>query len=347
MKGMSNIYNYRQPGSYYVEPPQHNFSNVNTDDSAYHSSELISTPTSTSSFSKIELKDYGPTPFVINIEEATKQNDNFRTALWTGNHLQLTLMSIPVKGEIGLEIHPNLDQFIRIEEGQGLVKMGDKKDFLEFQEKVYDDYAFIIPAGKWHNLMNTGNKPIKLYSIYAPPQHPYGTVHITKEQAEAEEKEHIYNNEKEQITPANNHFGAQASKLDTDLTLTDMLIYAIQDEFLAKKRYLLAMEKFGSQRPFINIYSAEENHIRYLMPLFKKYNVELPTDKSNEYVKIPANIKESIKDGIQGEVENIAMYERFLKENIPGDVKTIFNFLRNASKNHLQAFQRTLANTKG
>ena len=138
----------------------------------------------------IKLRDYGPEPFAVNINEVTKQNDNYRTALWTGKHLQLTLMSIKVGGDIGLEVHPHLDQFIRIEEGQGIVKMGDRKDRLDFQEKVYDDFAFIIPAGKWHNLINTGNKPIKLYSIYAPPQHPYGTVHETKADAEAAEEEH-------------------------------------------------------------------------------------------------------------------------------------------------------------
>lgn len=132
----------------------------------------------------IRLKDYGPEPFVINIEEATKQNNNFRTALWTGKHLQLTLMSINPGEDIGLEIHPNLDQFLRIEEGQGIVKMGDKKDRLDFQANVRDDFAFIIPAGKWHNLINTGNRPLKLYSIYAPPQHPFGTVHKTKKDAE-------------------------------------------------------------------------------------------------------------------------------------------------------------------
>ncbi len=136
----------------------------------------------------IKLKDYGREPFVVNIEEATKQNDAFRTALWTGRHLQLTLMSIKVGEDIGLEIHPNLDQFIRIEEGQGIVKMGDKKDRLDFQESVQDDFAFIIPAGKWHNLVNTGKKPLKLYSIYAPPQHPFSTVHETKADAQAAEE---------------------------------------------------------------------------------------------------------------------------------------------------------------
>jgi mannose-6-phosphate isomerase-like protein (cupin superfamily) len=136
----------------------------------------------------LELRDYGPNPFVINIEDATKQNTNFRTALWTGTHLQLTLMSIDVGGEIGLENHPYLDQFIRIEEGQGLVLMGDRQDRLDFRQNVSDDFVFIIPAGKWHNLINTGNKPIKLYSIYAPVQHPYGTIHQTKAESDAAEE---------------------------------------------------------------------------------------------------------------------------------------------------------------
>ena len=135
----------------------------------------------------IKLRDYGPEPFAVNIEEATKQNDTYRTALWTGNHLQLTLMSINVGEDIGLEIHPHTDQFIRIEEGEGLVKMGDRKDNLNFQKRVQDDFAFIIPAGKWHNLINTGSRPIKLYSIYAPPQHPWGMVHETKADSEAAE----------------------------------------------------------------------------------------------------------------------------------------------------------------
>jgi mannose-6-phosphate isomerase-like protein (cupin superfamily) len=131
--------------------------------------------------------DYGPQPFVINIEEATEQNNAFRTALWTGSHLQLTLMSINAGDEIGLEIHPNTDQFIRIEEGQGLVRMGDRMDDLYFQARVFEDYAIVIPAGKWHNLINTGNRPLKLYSIYAPPQHPRGTVHLTRAEAMAAE----------------------------------------------------------------------------------------------------------------------------------------------------------------
>lgn len=130
------------------------------------------------------IKDYGPNPFVVNINKITKRNDTYRTALWTGEYLQLTLMSINPGDDIGLEIHPDHDQFIRIEEGQGIVKMGDTKDKLNFQERVYDDYVILIPAGKWHNLINTGSKPLKLYSIYAPPEHPRGTVHKTKADAE-------------------------------------------------------------------------------------------------------------------------------------------------------------------
>ncbi len=136
------------------------------------------------------LTDYGAEPFVVDIEEVTKQNHTFRTALWTGNHLQVTVMSINVGEDIGLEIHPTLDQFLRIEEGEGLVQMGDSKDKLDFEEKVSDGYAIVVPAGKWHNVTNTGNQPLKLYSIYAPPQHPYGTVHETKAIAMAAEEGH-------------------------------------------------------------------------------------------------------------------------------------------------------------
>lgn len=136
----------------------------------------------------ITLKDYGPQPFVINIEKATKQNKNFRTALWTGKHLQLTLMSLLPGEDIGLEIHPNIDQFIRIEHGQGIVKMGEQRERLNFQQRVFEDFVFIIPANTWHNLINTGSEPLKLYSIYAPPQHPFGTVHTTKAESEAAEE---------------------------------------------------------------------------------------------------------------------------------------------------------------
>lgn len=134
-----------------------------------------------------DLRDYGPTPIVVNIEKATKENDTFRTALWTGSHLQLTLMSINVGDEIGLEIHPDTDQFIRIEQGEGLVKMGYRKDDLSFQKRVDSENAIIVPAGTWHNVINAGNIPLKVYSIYAPPHHPKGTVQKTRADAMAAE----------------------------------------------------------------------------------------------------------------------------------------------------------------
>lgn len=137
--------------------------------------------------SQLELKDFGPRPYVVNIEEATVQNANFRTALWTGEHLQLTLMSIPVGGEIGLEVHTGLDQFLRVEEGRGRVEMGETEDDLGFEQEIGDDWVVLVPAGMWHNISNVGSTPLKIYSIYAPPEHPHSTVHATKADSDAAE----------------------------------------------------------------------------------------------------------------------------------------------------------------
>lgn len=135
-----------------------------------------------------KLTDYGSKPFVVNINEAAKRNNTYRTAIWTGTHLQVTLMSIDVRDDISLEVHPDHDQFLRIEEGQGFVQMGSSKDQLNFERYVGKDSAIMIPAGTWHNVTNTGNIPLKLYSIYAPPEHPFGTVHVSKEGAIAAEE---------------------------------------------------------------------------------------------------------------------------------------------------------------
>ncbi|WP_312700430.1 cupin domain-containing protein [Sedimentibacter sp.] len=129
--------------------------------------------------------DFGPEPFTVNIEYATIQNPFYRRALWTGSNLQLTLMCIPPYGEIGLEMHPQTDQFLRLEEGQGIVKMGNSRERLDFQKTVYRNEAVIVPAGTWHNIINTGFMPLKLYTIYAPPHHPHGTIHRTKAEADA------------------------------------------------------------------------------------------------------------------------------------------------------------------
>lgn len=124
--------------------------------------------------------DFGPNPLVIDLDEIVSENETFRTALWTGTHMQLTMMNIPVGGEIGLELHEDVDQFIKIEDGYGTVMMGTSKNNLSESADVSDDSAIIIPAGTWHNLKNTGDEALKLYSIYAPPHHPFGTVQQTK-----------------------------------------------------------------------------------------------------------------------------------------------------------------------
>ena len=128
--------------------------------------------------------DYGPHPFVVDINKSTLHNENFRTTLWTGKHLQLTLMNIKSGDDIGLEVHPHVDQFLRIEEGQALVMMGDHKNHLNFRQPAFTGFAVFVPAGTWHNIINTGKGPLKLYSIYAPPNHPRGAVHPTKAIAE-------------------------------------------------------------------------------------------------------------------------------------------------------------------
>lgn len=135
----------------------------------------------------VPVCDYGPDPFITNINKAARQNDKYRTALWTGQHLQLTLMSIPVGGAIGLEVHPDTNQFLRIESGSGMAMMGPAENRLYYQRPVCEGNAVFVPAGTWHNVLNTGDCPLKLYTLYAPPHHPRGTVQATKAAADREE----------------------------------------------------------------------------------------------------------------------------------------------------------------
>ena len=131
-----------------------------------------------------EIRDYGCEPFIFNVNHATNMNENFRTVLWTGRDMQLTLMSIPVCSDIGEEMHTDVDQFLCIESGRARVYIGSCRNDLKDMGCVDENYAIIIPAGTWHNIVNVGNRPLKVYSLYAPPQHPRGTVHKTKEDAE-------------------------------------------------------------------------------------------------------------------------------------------------------------------
>ncbi|KKB33390.1 Mannose-6-phosphate isomerase [Bacillus thermotolerans] len=197
MKGLRKVYYvpYMYPYQYphYVTEPLYNHGRTSSYPSYPHQAghaDRFDSFRSSKGKAGMPLTDYGPNPFVVNINKAAKQNDTYRTALWTGNHLQVTLMSLNPGEDIGLEVHSDVDQFLRIEQGQGVVQMGKNKDHLNFRRRVQDDSAIIIPAGTWHNLMNTGNTPLKLYSIYAPPNHPAGTIHVTKAEAMAVEEDH-------------------------------------------------------------------------------------------------------------------------------------------------------------
>lgn len=155
----------------------------------------------------------------------------------------------------------------------------------------------------------------------------YGTQ-ITTDTTVVDHQENIIN------------YGAQAAKNDSALTLEDMLTYSMQDEYLARMEYRMIMDKYGEQRPFSNIILSEEKHISMLTNLFNNYHLSIPEDLSANYVTHPSSLNQAYEDGVTAELENIAMYDRFLQENIPQDVENVFIALRDASKNHLSAFQR-------
>lgn len=127
---------------------------------------------------------HGPNPYVANVAQEAMKNTNYRTAFWTGEYAQMTLMSIPVDSDIGLEIHEDTDQIIRIEQGMAMVEMGDYEDQLDYQLEVRRGDTIFVPAGTWHNVINIGRMPLKLSAIYAPPHHPAGTIHRTKQDAQ-------------------------------------------------------------------------------------------------------------------------------------------------------------------
>ncbi|MCX6814836.1 MAG: cupin domain-containing protein [Candidatus Aenigmarchaeota archaeon] len=120
-----------------------------------------------------------------NIEKQTLKNNYFRQVLFTGKHAQLVVMSLKPGEEIGNEVHPNVDQFFRIEQGEAKFILNEKEKHV-----VRDGEAVIVPAGTFHNVINTGKGQLKLYTIYSPPNHPDGTVHKTRAEAERAEKKH-------------------------------------------------------------------------------------------------------------------------------------------------------------
>jgi mannose-6-phosphate isomerase-like protein (cupin superfamily) len=133
-----------------------------------------------------EIVDMGPQPQSFDIERATRHNADYRSVAWSGKYLQVTLMSIPVGGSIGLEAHPQTDQFIRLDAGRGRVQMGVSKDRLTFDQEVSDGWCVLVPAGTWHNITNAGKAPMQLYTIYAPAHHAPGKVQATAAVAEAD-----------------------------------------------------------------------------------------------------------------------------------------------------------------
>lgn len=118
--------------------------------------------------------------FVDNIEKLTLENSHFRRVLYTGSQMQLVLMTLKPGEEIGEEVHEDRDQFFRVEQGSGKVYIDGKASDIE------DDFAIIVPAGARHNVKNTGSEPLKVYTLYAPPEHKHGTVHVTKADVQEE-----------------------------------------------------------------------------------------------------------------------------------------------------------------
>jgi len=135
---------------------------------------------------EMTIQDIGPQLQSFNLEGETVENPNYRTVAWSGRYLQLTLMSIPEGADIGLEMHPETDQFLRLDAGRGRVQMGRTRDNLEFEQEVSDGWCILVPAGTWHNVTNIGSEPMQVYAIYAPAHHQPGKVQATAADAAAD-----------------------------------------------------------------------------------------------------------------------------------------------------------------
>ncbi len=143
-------------------------------------------------------------------------------------------------------------------------------------------------------------------------------------------------------------YGAAAAAADPSLTVEEMLTYAIQDEYLARAEYIAIMGKYGAIRPFSNIVKAEETHVAYLKDALANYGLALPKDEAAARVAAPATLLAANQAGVQAEIDNIAMYDRFLadpavKDAKYADLRALFSTLKKASENHLRAFKNQLA----
>lgn len=141
-------------------------------------------------------------------------------------------------------------------------------------------------------------------------------------------------------------YGAKGALADKNLTINDMLMYAVQDEYLAHGEYLAIVNKFGSQKPYTNIISAEETHLAYLKEVYLAYGLNFPADESNSHIVVPANLLEAAETGVQAEIDNIAMYELFLTDDLPKNVLEVFSALKSGSDSHLLAFQKQVDKLK-
>jgi hypothetical protein len=150
------------------------------------------------------------------------------------------------------------------------------------------------------------------------------------------------------VSAADTLYGNMAAKADSSLSIEDMLLYAAQDEYLARAEYVAIMAKFGVDRPFNNIMKSEETHLELLRAAFTAYSFDFPPDEAKKFLHIPATLKEAFEIGVKAEIDNIAMYEKFLATDLIKDpknlyLKNLFTNLRNASQNHLRTFQNQLS----
>lgn len=138
-------------------------------------------------------------------------------------------------------------------------------------------------------------------------------------------------------------FGSAGALNRTDYSLEEMLQYALEDEHMALAEYEALMEEFGLTRPYSNIAQSEKTHISWLEGLYKDYKIKVPVINTAEHIILPETPQEAAEIAVQAEINNIAMYEKFLKQDLPADVAEVFTLLKNASVNHLRAFQRQVS----
>lgn len=136
-------------------------------------------------------------------------------------------------------------------------------------------------------------------------------------------------------------YGSEEALEDSEYTIEEMLTYAIQDEYLALAEYDAIIDTFGAIRPFTKIMVAEQTHVDLLLPLFEAYDIEVVPNTASELVIIPSSIEEALATGVTAEINNIAMYDAFLSQDLPDDIENVFNLLKNASEKHLAAFSKT------